>query len=185
MVGDRSKILQLSQRLPRKLGQSGRHWACELLGVAVTQVEDFAAYEFAERFKLEVYRLIKESRGASTNQGYREQLEDAASGIEGAMSEGFGRRRPKEFALYLRYSLGSLNESRTRLRDGIHRGYFPEAACEQAFVWAERCKQATTELWRSQERKAAEEERAKSKKAKPKTVESRTEQKRPEARGKD
>jgi len=56
--------------------------------MTVTHVEDFAAYEFAVRFKLEVYRLIKESRGASTNQSYREQLEDAASGIEGAMSEG-------------------------------------------------------------------------------------------------
>jgi hypothetical protein len=56
----------------------------------VTRVEDFAAYEFAVQFKLEVYRLIKASRGASKNQSYREQLEDAASGIEGAMSEGFG-----------------------------------------------------------------------------------------------
>jgi four helix bundle protein len=154
--------------------------------MAVTQVEDFAAYEFAVRFKLEVYRLIKESHGASKNQSYREQLEDAASGIEGAMSEGFGRRRPKEFALYLRYSLGSLNESRTRLRDGIHRGYFLEAACQQAFFWAERCDRATTELWPSQERKAAEAERAaKSKKAKRKGVELSTEKKKSEAREKD
>jgi four helix bundle protein len=137
--------------------------------MTVTRVEDFAAYEFAVRFKLEVYRLINESRGAARNQEYREQLEEAASGIEGAMSEGFGRRRPKEFALYLRYSLGSLNESKTRLRDGIHRGYFRESACNQAFTWAQRCKRATTELWRSQERRALEEERElKSKKAKSK-----------------
>jgi four helix bundle protein len=137
--------------------------------MAVTRVEDFAAYDFAVRFKLEVYRLINESRSASRNQEYREQLEEAASGIEGAMSEGFGRRRPKEFAVYLRYSLGSLNESRTRLRDGIHRGYFREPACEQAFIWAQRCERATSALWRSQVRRAAEEERElKSRKAKSK-----------------
>jgi four helix bundle protein len=128
-------------------------------GVGISNVEDFAAYDFAVRFKLEVYRLIKESPGATKNFKYREQLEDASSGIEGAMSEGFGRRRPKEFALYLRYSLGSLNEARTRLQDGIDRGYFREAACKQAFIWAERCKAATNGLRRSQERRAAEEER--------------------------
>ena len=68
----------------------------------VTHVEDFAAFDFAVRFKLEVYRLIKESPGASKNLRYREQLEGASSDIEGTMSEGFGRGRPKEFALYLR-----------------------------------------------------------------------------------
>lgn len=135
----------------------------------VCHVEDFAADDFAVRFKLEVYRLIKESPGASKNLDYRQQLEEASSGIEGAMSEGFGRGRPKEFALYLRYSLGSLNEAKTRLQDGVDRGYFRRAACEQAFLWAERCRITTRALWRSQERKAAEEERnAKSKTARPK-----------------
>ena len=124
----------------------------------VSQVEDFAAYDFAVRFKLEVYRLIKQSPGASQNVEYREQLEEAASGIEGTMSEGFGRSRPKEFALYLRYSLGSLQEAKTRLQDGIDRGYFRREACEQAFTWAERCRVTTRALWRSQERKAAEQE---------------------------
>ncbi len=124
----------------------------------VSHVEDFAAYDFAVRFKLEVYRLIRESPGALKNLKYREQLQDAASGIEGAMSEGFGRGRPKEFALYLRYSLGSINEAKTRLQDGIDCGYFRQAACEQAFTWAERCRVTTRALWRSQERKAAEEE---------------------------
>ena len=138
----------------------------------VTRVEEFAAYDFAVRFKLEVFRLINGSRGASRNLKYREQVEEATSGIEGTMAEGFGRRKPKEFALYLRYSLGSLHESRARLQDGIHRGYFQEAACQQAFTWAERCKRATTELWRSQERQAAQEEReAKAKKARSKAVE--------------
>jgi four helix bundle protein len=128
-------------------------------GMAICQVEDFAAFEFAVRFKLAVYRLIEDSRGASRNFKYRQQLQDAASGIEGAMSEGFGRRRPREFALYLRYSLGSLNEARTRLRDGIDRNYFSESACREAFTWAERCKAATQALWRSQLRKAASDDR--------------------------
>ena len=136
----------------------------------VSRVEDFAAYDFAVRFKLEVYRLIKQSPGASQNVEYREQLEEAASGIEGTMSEGFGRSRPKEFALYLRYSLGSLQEAKTRLQDGIDRGYFRQAACEPAFTWAERCRVTTRALWRSQERKAAEEQGRRSAKEKNRQV---------------
>jgi four helix bundle protein len=115
----RSLFLQASCAFSRKRRDlDGRAFALGR-GVPVSHVEDFAAYDFAVRFKLEVYRLIRESPGASKNMKYREQLADAVSGIEGAMSEGFGRGRPKEFALYLRYSLGSLNEAKTRLQDGI------------------------------------------------------------------
>jgi hypothetical protein len=60
----------------------GKAFATQV-GVGISNVEDFAAYDFAVRFKLEVYRLIKESPGATKNFKYREQLEDASSGIEG------------------------------------------------------------------------------------------------------
>lgn len=137
---------------------SGWQWVCLIEVVAVYRVEDFAAFEFATEFKLEVYRLVRESPGASRDFNYKDQLQRAASGIEGAMSEGFGRKRPKEFALYLRYSLGSLRESETRLRDGIHRHYFREADCRQAFMWAQRCRAATDGLRKSQDRRAREDE---------------------------
>ena len=126
--------------------------------MTVRQVEDFGAFHFATEFRLEVYRLIERSPGASRDFKYRGQLQDAVSGIEGTMAEGFGRGRPKEFALYLRYSLGSIRESQARLRDGIDRGYFREANCRLAFTWAGRCRYATAALWRSQERRAREEE---------------------------
>src|SRR5688572_21255398 len=83
-------------------------------------VEDLVAYQFAVEFKLEVYRLIHESPDASRSFKFRSQLEDAASGVEATISEGFYRCRPKEFALFLRYALASLGEAETRLQDGIH-----------------------------------------------------------------
>lgn len=124
----------------------------------MTRVEDFAAFDFAGEFKKEVYRLIRESPGASRDFKYKGQLQEALSGIEATMSEGFGRRRPKEFAQFLRYSLGSIEESKTRLRDGIERGYFREASCTLAFTWAGRCHDATAALWRSQERRGRQED---------------------------
>lgn len=130
--------------------------------MAVSRVEEFAAYQFADEFKEEVYRLIRESPGAFRDFKFRGQLEEAVSGIQGTMAEGFGRRWPKEFALYLRYSLGSIRESQTRLRDGIQRGYFQEPDCAAAFAWASRCHRATTALWRSQEKRARDEKQNRS-----------------------
>ena len=140
------------------MGSVGWQCVCVIDDVTVYRVEDFAAFEFATEFKLEVYRLIRESPGALRDFNYKDQLQRAASGIEGAMSEGFGRRRPKEFALYLRYSLGSVQEAETRLRDGIDRHYFREADCRQAFTWAQRCRAATEGLRSSQDRRAREDE---------------------------
>ncbi len=129
--------------------------------MTVRRVEEFGAYEFAGEFKSEVYRLIEGSPKAQRAFKYRDQLEDAASGIERAMAEGFGRRNPAEFAQFLRYGLGSLVESVTAVRDGIQRGYFVEANCDRAFTWAERCKTALRGLHASQLREAERRRRAK------------------------
>lgn len=120
-------------------GTMAAHLQCTA-DMAARRVEDLIAYQFAEEFKLAVYDVINNSSSAQRSFKYREQLEDAAAGIERTVAEGFGRRQPAEFVQFLRYSLGSLAEARTCLRDGIHRKYFAEADCEVAFTWARRCR---------------------------------------------
>ena len=120
--------------------------------MAARRVEDLIAYQFAEEFKLTVYDVINNSSSAQRSFKYREQLEDAAAGIERTVAEGFGRRQPAEFVQFLRYSLGSLAEARTCLRDGIHRQYFAEADCEVAFT-ARRCRRTLLDLLASQRRR--------------------------------
>jgi len=127
-------------------------------------LEDLVAYQFAEEFKLEVYALIEASPGARRDFEFRDQLRSAAAGISSTTSEGFGRRKAGEFALFLRYSLGSLRESKTHLQDGVDRGYFRHADCRMALTWAERCHQATLNLYRTQRRLAAE-DRARNRRA--------------------
>jgi four helix bundle protein len=124
--------------------------------VTVRRVEDLIAYQFAEEFKLAVYDVIKRSPSAQRSFKYREQLEDAAAGIERTIAEGFGRRHPAEFVQFLRYALASLAEARTCLRDGIHRKYFVDADCEVAFTWARRCRRTLLNLLASQRRRIAD-----------------------------
>ncbi len=109
-------------------------------------VEDLIAFQLAVDFKLEVYRVLEASSKARSDFRYKGQLCDAASGIEADLDEGFNRNVPGEFAQFIRYALGSLAEARRRLRDGIHRRYFTEEDCREAFGLAKRCSDATRKL---------------------------------------
>jgi len=122
--------------------------------MAIRHVEDLIAFQFAAEFKGAVYDLIEGAPRAQRSFKFREQLEDSASGIERAIGEGFGRRRPAEFAQFLRYGLASLAEAAVCLRDGISRKYFVEADCETAFTWERRCRVALDNLLASQQRRA-------------------------------
>jgi four helix bundle protein len=120
----------------------------------VRHYEDFAAWQLAEAFKKEVFRLIRESPAARQDFRYRGQLQDAAGGISKHITEGFLRFSPLDFARFLDYALGSLGEAELRLSDGIELGFFAEVDCRDAFRYAKRCLAATVGLKRSQVRQA-------------------------------
>ena len=109
------------------------------LAVGVRRLEDLVAFRLAVEFKLEVYRLVRQHPSVTHDLRYRSQLQDAASGIEANLAEGWRRYRSAELAQFARYALASLEEARRRLDDGVHRGHFPDAACTQARLLAGRC----------------------------------------------
>jgi len=119
--------------------------------MAVRRYQDLIAWQLAEEFKREVFRIVQQSKRA-LDLRYRSQLLDAASSITANIVEGFLRYAPAEFARYLAISLGSLGEAETRLRDGILLSYFGESDCALAFQLARRCAVATLRLKRSQHR---------------------------------
>ena len=140
-----------------------RHWrtTCVVEGMGVHRLDDLIAHQFAEEFKLEAYGLISASPGARQDFGFKRQLQKAASGVGAAVAEGFGRGKPKECALFLRYAIASLSEARTHLQDGVDRGYFLESDCQLAFTWAGRCRVVLVKFLASQRRLiAADEARA-------------------------
>jgi len=112
------------------------------------------AFQWAAELKQEVYRLFSESACAAGDLRFRDQVFAAVSAVESDIAEGFARWRPREFAQFLRYALGSLAESRVRLHDGVDRGHFSDEAIARALFCARQCEQVTRALCASQQRLA-------------------------------
>ena len=117
--------------------------------MGVRLVGELWAYQLAQAFKREVYRLVDESHGASRDFKFKDQLRDSASSVPRNIGEGFRRFGAAEIAHFLNIALGSLEESKINLVDGIDRKYFTAAACAKAFHLAKRCDKATLNFHRS------------------------------------
>ncbi|HVQ41065.1 MAG TPA: four helix bundle protein [Vicinamibacterales bacterium] len=118
--------------------------------MGVRHYKELFAWQTGQAFKLEVYRLVGSSKGASRNFRYRDQILDAARGVPASIVEGFRRCSPGDFARFLDYSIASLAEAEEDLHDGIRLDYFPAAECQPAFKLAFRCNRACVRLKQSQ-----------------------------------
>ena len=118
--------------------------------MGVQRYQDLIAWQMADSFKQEVFRLVFESRGASSDLRYRGQLFAAAQSVGANIAEGFLRNSPGDFRRFLSIGLGSLGEAEGRIRDGIQLAYFAPAACEPAFRFARRAAMASVRLKESQ-----------------------------------
>jgi four helix bundle protein len=114
-------------------------------------LDDLDALKAAVAFKEAVYAIVRAYPEAAQDLRYRSQLFDALGSIEGNIAEGWGRRGAGQMSLFLGYAIGSVDEARRRLLDGIARGYFPRSVCEVALEHAAHCGGATVNLKRSLE----------------------------------
>jgi four helix bundle protein len=121
--------------------------------MGVRRYQDLFAWQTAEGFKLEVYRVVMGSPPARADLRYRSQILDAASSVVSNIIEGFLRCSPGDFARFLDYALASLGEAERRLHDGVQLGYFPASECAEAFRFARRCATACVRLKQSQKRR--------------------------------
>ena len=91
--------------------------------------QDLIAWQMAEAFKREVFRIVLASRCACADLGYKDQLFAAAASVAANIAEGFVRKAPGDFRRFLRIALGSLAEAEVRLRDGIALSYVTDREC--------------------------------------------------------
>lgn len=69
--------------------------------------------------------------------------------MEANIAEGWRRYSARDMSRFLKFALGSAEEVKRRVTDGVHRGYFTEADCEAALTLTRRCGAATMGLWKS------------------------------------
>jgi four helix bundle protein len=85
--------------------------------------QELEAWQLANSLKLEVYKLIK-SEPARSDYEYCRQIRKSAASSPRNIAEGFGRFRPRPFAQYMEFSIGSTQETHDALLDGVDRGHF-------------------------------------------------------------
>ena len=134
--------------LANKLSPCGTQIA-DVISMAVKKLEDLVAFLLAVEFKRGVYRVVKASPDAFADLRYRFEIFDAARSVEANIAEGWKRFSPADRARFFRIALGSLEEAKVRLRDGVDSGYFTEADCAEVLVLGNRCGAALTAFWKS------------------------------------
>jgi four helix bundle protein len=123
----------------------------ELGCVGISRLDDLIAWQLARAFKLEVYRLLRDSAGIAADPKFQNQLRDAAASVSVNIGEGFYRYGAREFRRFLTIALASLGEATLWLQDGVDRGYFVNDDCEPARTLAKRCRVAMLRLRQSLE----------------------------------
>src|SRR5262245_38466888 len=107
--------------------------------------QDLEAWQLANELKLEVYKLLK-SEPVRSDLEYCRQIRKSAASSPRNIAEGFGRFRPRPFAQYMEFSIGSTHETHDALLDGVHRGHFKTETIAPAVRLVERCLKVSTKL---------------------------------------
>ncbi len=119
--------------------------------MGVWHYQQLDAWRLADAFKLEAFRLVKVTSAIRREHRFRSQLVESSRGVSKNIAEGFVRRSPATFVMYLTYALASLAEAEEHLRDAVQLEYLSEAEAAPALLLAKRCSVATSRLRKSQE----------------------------------
>lgn len=85
--------------------------------------QELEAWQVANELKLEVYAIT--ATGPVTRDfKFCSQLRESAASAPRNISEGFGRYRPKPFAVFMEIAIATTMETQNNLQDGIDRGHF-------------------------------------------------------------
>lgn len=121
--------------------------------MALYTLDELVAYQLSMDLKTQVLELIYNSP-AQHDTKLAGQISDAASSVPSNISEGFYRFNPAEFAQFVKYSRGSLQEVRTRLPDGVAKRHYTQADIEGILALAERLARVLAGLYFSLKRQA-------------------------------
>src|ERR1700742_1093970 len=91
----------------------------------VHRFEGFDCWKLSNELKLAIYELIERPE-IKTDRAFCDQVRDAVASAPANIAEGFGRRSDTEFARFLDYARGSLNECRSHIADARDRKFIEE-----------------------------------------------------------
>jgi len=113
----------------------------------VRRFEDFDCWKLANELKINVYELVERPH-VKLDQDFCQQIKSAVASAPANIAEGFGRRSDSEFARFLDFARGSLNECRNHISDARDRDYIDEVERAALNVLASRAVGAVAGLQR-------------------------------------
>jgi len=122
----------------------------------VRDFRDLVAWQLSDALRSEVFAFT-ETGPASRDFKYRDQIRDCAASASRNIAEGFGRYRPAEFARFLEYAVGSLEETKDALIDGHDRGYLDKKLDSRLRNLAGAAERVTKSLLRAKQRQVKKE----------------------------
>ena len=113
-------------------------------GLAFTELD---CWQLANELKLQLYAIV---RRPAVRRDFKlvRQVRKAAASAPANIAEGFGRKTHKDFAHFLDYARGSLNESQNHIRDCRDRRYITNDEYRALIVLSKRASGATAGLQR-------------------------------------
>ena len=112
--------------------------------MGVKKLEELVTLQVALEMKLEIYRLVNEHPAAARDYKFRDQIFEAAKSVENNIAEGYGRFLAGDIVRHLRIAQGSNLETKRCVKDGVHRGHYPEKSTHRALELIERVGQLLT-----------------------------------------
>ena len=115
--------------------------------------KELVAWQLCYTLKCEVFDFT-EKGPAARDFKYRDQIRDSSASAPRNIAEGFGRYRPAEFARFLEYAVGSLDETKNSLMDGRDRKYLDAKLYSRLYNLACAARRATRNLLLAKRRQA-------------------------------
>ena len=106
---------------------------------------ELACWQLSHELLLFVMEVTNRPK-AKPNRRFCEQADDAASSAPRNIAEGFGRYDHKEFAMFVKIALGSLNETRNNVIEAFDRGYISDQERQKALGLSRRAIAAASRL---------------------------------------
>lgn len=96
----------------------------------ISKLEDLIVWQKSRKLAIEIFETISRKE-YNRNFALKDQMHRSSGSIVDNIAEGQGRRGNREFANFLHYSLGSMNE----LRSQIHRSFDYKFISEQEHIY--------------------------------------------------
>jgi four helix bundle protein len=119
--------------------------------MALNDFQQLLCWQLSHELKCEVLAFTA-TPPASRDFDFCDQIRNSAAAAPRDIAEGFGRMRPREFARYLEFALGSLSETKASLIDARDRKYLPEPVASRLINLSAAAIRVTKRLWAQKKR---------------------------------